>query len=157
MFFDGAAQELSSQRVVLRVRFYDVDRKALVTVKVGRCGAGIVAWSRQCGPPERGEAGGAGGASAAAARMPPSAARATLLALLASWPARVQGKQVLSDGIGRAPEEEHEVDPAAARAFLLDPARLLNLGTPLLEKLKRWAARTSGGMVGGLAARRRGS
>ena len=34
-FFDGAQKELSSQRVVLRVRFYNVDHKALITVKVG--------------------------------------------------------------------------------------------------------------------------
>jgi uncharacterized protein YjbK len=47
-----------------------------------------------------------------------------------------QGKQVLQDGIGRAPEEEEGVDPAAARSFLSDPAQLLNLGTPLLESLK---------------------
>ena len=32
-FFDGAAKELSSQRVVLRLRFYDKDRKAVITVK----------------------------------------------------------------------------------------------------------------------------
>lgn len=34
-FFDGTAQELSSHRVVLRVRFYNKDRKAVVTLKVG--------------------------------------------------------------------------------------------------------------------------
>jgi len=32
-FFDGANKELSSQRVVLRVRFYDRTRKALITCK----------------------------------------------------------------------------------------------------------------------------
>lgn len=32
-FFDGAAAELSSRRVVLRLRFYDTDRKAVITVK----------------------------------------------------------------------------------------------------------------------------
>lgn len=79
-FFDGSGQELSSKRVVLRVRFYNKDAKALITVK---------------------------------------------------------GKQVLQDGIGRAPEEEEATDPAAARAFLSEPCKLLNLGTPLLEGLKR--------------------
>ncbi len=49
----------------------------------------------------------------------------------------VQGKQVLQDGIGRAPEEEEQVDPAVARSFLTQPAKLLALGTPLLEGLKR--------------------
>lgn len=78
-FFDGTGQELSSRRVVLRVRFYDVDKKAVITVK---------------------------------------------------------GKQVLQDGIGRAPEEEEAVGPAAARAFFTNPAQLLSLGTPLLEGLK---------------------
>lgn len=33
-FFDGPNQELSSRRVVLRVRFYNKDKKALVTLKV---------------------------------------------------------------------------------------------------------------------------
>lgn len=78
-FFDGAGQELSSRRVVLRVRFYNQDQKAVITVK---------------------------------------------------------GKQVLQDGIGRAPEEEEPADPSLARSFLADPAKLLGLGTPLLEGLK---------------------
>lgn len=33
-FFDGPNQELNSRRVVLRVRTYDVDKKATVTLKV---------------------------------------------------------------------------------------------------------------------------
>ena len=33
-FFDGAGQELSSKRVVLRVRFYGGDKKAVLTLKV---------------------------------------------------------------------------------------------------------------------------
>jgi hypothetical protein len=45
-FFDGAAQELSSRRVVLRVRFYDKDAKAVITVKVG-------CWAGQSGTPRR--------------------------------------------------------------------------------------------------------
>jgi uncharacterized protein YjbK len=32
-FFDGAGRELSNKRVVLRLRFYDTDRKALLTCK----------------------------------------------------------------------------------------------------------------------------
>lgn len=34
-FFDGSEQELGQQRVVLRLRFYNKDRKAVVTLKVG--------------------------------------------------------------------------------------------------------------------------
>ena len=45
-FFDGPSQELTSKRVVLRVRFYDEDAKAVITVKVGGRagveGAGVV-------------------------------------------------------------------------------------------------------------------
>lgn len=33
-FFDGPAKELNSRFVVLRVRFYDVDKKAVLTLKV---------------------------------------------------------------------------------------------------------------------------
>lgn len=32
-FFDGAKKELSSKRIVLRVRIYDTDRKATITLK----------------------------------------------------------------------------------------------------------------------------
>jgi len=32
-FFDGPGKELASQRAVLRVRFYDTDRRALITLK----------------------------------------------------------------------------------------------------------------------------
>jgi hypothetical protein len=35
-FFDGSAQELGSRRAVLRIRFYDTDRKAVLTLKVRR-------------------------------------------------------------------------------------------------------------------------
>ncbi|GAB4823572.1 hypothetical protein N2152v2_010618 [Parachlorella kessleri] len=78
-FFDGSKQELSSQRVVLRVRFYGIDKKAVITLK---------------------------------------------------------GRQVLKDGIGRAPEEEEGVDPLQARVFLTDPSRLLHLDIPLMAKLR---------------------
>ena len=79
-FFDGAQKELSSQKVVLRVRFYGGDQKAVITVK---------------------------------------------------------GKQVLKDGIGRAPEEEEEVDPAVAREFIRDSSALLTYDkSPLMQKLK---------------------
>lgn len=33
-FFDGAKRELSSQRTVVRCRFYNVDKRALLTIKV---------------------------------------------------------------------------------------------------------------------------
>ncbi len=78
-FFDGAQKELSSQKVVLRVRFYGTDQKAVITVK---------------------------------------------------------GKQVLKDGIGRAPEEEEEVDPILAREFIKDSGALLAYDSKLVQKLK---------------------
>ena len=79
-FFDGAEKELSSQKVVLRVRFYGADERAVITVK---------------------------------------------------------GKQVLKDGIGRAPEEEEDVDPAAAREFIKDSSALLAYNdSKIVQKLK---------------------
>ena len=33
-FFDGADQELSSRHTVLRCRFYNIDKRALLTIKV---------------------------------------------------------------------------------------------------------------------------
>ena len=47
---------------------------------------------------------------------------------------------MLQDGIGRSPEEEEPVDPAAAREFVRDPARLLAHASPLIDKLKRQGA-----------------
>lgn len=34
-FFDGSNKELNAQKTVLRVRFYNGDEKAVLTVKVG--------------------------------------------------------------------------------------------------------------------------
>ena len=33
-FFDGAKRELSSKRTVVRCRFYNIDKRALLTIKV---------------------------------------------------------------------------------------------------------------------------
>eukprot|EP01024_Parvocaulis_polyphysoides_P054621 TRINITY_DN5525_c0_g6_i1.p2 TRINITY_DN5525_c0_g6~~TRINITY_DN5525_c0_g6_i1.p2 ORF type:complete len:198 (-),score=33.02 TRINITY_DN5525_c0_g6_i1:332-925(-) len=79
-FFDGQNKELSAQRVVLRLRFYNKDEKAVVTIK---------------------------------------------------------GRQVLKDGVGRASEQEADVDPNLAREFLNNPEGLLNLDIALMKELKR--------------------
>lgn len=80
-FFDGSKQELSLQRVVLRVRFYDTDKKAVITLK---------------------------------------------------------GRQVLKDGVGRASEEEEDVDPILARSFISDPSMLLHLDSALMKRLREY-------------------
>jgi uncharacterized protein YjbK len=36
-FFDGLNKELNSRLVVLRLRFYDTDKKAVLTLKVCAC------------------------------------------------------------------------------------------------------------------------
>jgi hypothetical protein len=41
-FFDGPGRELSSKRVVLRLRFYDTDKKAVLTLKVRTALLGLV-------------------------------------------------------------------------------------------------------------------
>lgn len=51
-------------------------------------------------------------------------------------PPPLQGRQVLKDGIGRAPEEEEGVDPVEARTFLTDPSKLLHLDSPLMGRLR---------------------
>lgn len=58
-FFDGVDGELSSQRVVLRCRFYNHDKRAIVTLKVlahGRCHSwgrlsSIHCWADRLGRP----------------------------------------------------------------------------------------------------------
>lgn len=140
-FFDGAGQELSSKRVVLRVRFYDVDRKAVLTVKVGAVGAGPF-WPAVGGclpaggetAPMRACAGAQAQPPCPGGAVPGAISQHTTLRRCSSAP---QGKQVLQGGIGRATEEEEPLEPLAARRYLQDPSALLALGTPLMEKLKR--------------------
>lgn len=184
-FFDGAGQELSSRRVVLRVRFYNHDKKAVITVKVrallwvllggcwarppeARCAAAthlpvpthhVLAVQASALRPaaltgaaadQRAVAHGRGtcGSVPPLVFAPPCNSRAPTPP---THHAPLQGKQVLQDGIGRAPEQEEEADPALARSFLAEPAKLLGLGTPLLEGLKRWGA--GGGCAGQRASR----
>ena len=40
-------------------------------------------------------------------------------------------------GVGRAEELEEDVDPKAARSFLGEPDKLLNLNSPLMKKIKQ--------------------
>ena len=52
-FFDGVKGELSSQRVVLRCRFYNTDKRAIMTLKVLACGLHSMAAccsAQQCRP-----------------------------------------------------------------------------------------------------------
>ena len=49
LFFDGADQELSSRHTVVRCRFYNTDKRALLTIKVRsrtRCSPSEPRWSR---------------------------------------------------------------------------------------------------------------
>lgn len=120
-FFDGAAQELTSNRVVLRVRFYNRDAKAVITVKA----SGRMEWRQRTERAQGGRQHACAGCSECAAAgshscpaPPPGSPSCRPPASLPRPPRRLQGKQVLKDGIGRAPEEEEGVDPALARQFL---------------------------------------
>lgn len=66
----------------------------------------------------------------------------------------LQGKQVLKDGIGRAPEEEEPVDPALARQFL-QVCCCFSSGCSNLTWLGRMAFR-AGSCVGGACRPRPG-
>jgi hypothetical protein len=48
----------------------------------------------------------------------------------------MQGRQVLKDGVGRGTEEQFTTDPVAAREFLTNPNKILELDDPLITKLK---------------------
>jgi adenylate cyclase class IV len=63
-FFDGPNQELTSRRCVMRLRFFNTDEKAVITVK---------------------------------------------------------GKMAVTDGVGRAQEDEAAVDPVIARGYAKHP------------------------------------
>lgn len=51
----------------------------------------------------------------------------------------LQGRQELHEGIGRGTEEEEDLDPVAAREFLTTPSKLLQLDSPLVQKVRRFA------------------
>lgn len=58
-FFDGPASELNSKRVVVRVRLYNKDQKATLTIKVGARGLCVVVmhergWLQVCGTTREG-------------------------------------------------------------------------------------------------------
>lgn len=80
-FFDGTQGELSGNRCVMRLRFFNTDEKAVLTVK---------------------------------------------------------GKMVMSEGVGRAEENEEEVDVGRARSeFLLNPSIMLDLDISPVNAAKR--------------------
>lgn len=79
-FFDGEKGELSGNRCIMRLRFFNVDEKAVLTVK---------------------------------------------------------GKMIVSEGVGRAEEEEAEVDVKLARSeYLQDPSEILKLDIPPVQAAK---------------------
>jgi uncharacterized protein YjbK len=47
-FFDGPKKELSAQRSVLRCRFYNGDKRALVTLKARHTAAAVYFWLLFC-------------------------------------------------------------------------------------------------------------
>lgn len=81
-FYDGPNGELSRNRTILRVRWFNEDEKVVITVK---------------------------------------------------------GRMAVQDGVGRAVEDESEVDVATAKHFHEDPARILQLQLPVIQALKACA------------------
>jgi hypothetical protein len=158
-FFDGSQQELGQQRVVLRLRFYNKDKKAVVTLKVcegrqaGRkerfawccCSwpggqhelllrlyCAVLAPSRIIRP--------VAAVPTRGSRMPAPAMLAAPVSFSAIWvppTPPIQGKQILVDGIGRASEVEAPVDAVAARAYLQQPDGLLGLDIAPIKALKQ--------------------
>ena len=49
----------------------------------------------------------------------------------------LQGGQVITDGVGRGSEVEDDVDPVAAREFLSDPDKLLQVDLPFIKELQK--------------------
>jgi adenylate cyclase class IV len=82
LFYDGPNHELSSQRTVLRVRWFNDDEKVVITVK---------------------------------------------------------GKMAVTDGVGRAAEDEDEVPMATARQFEADASKILSVDLPVINSLKECA------------------
>ncbi|GAQ78699.1 hypothetical protein KFL_000170450 [Klebsormidium nitens] len=78
VFFDGANEELSANRAILRFRFFNGDDKCIITVKK---------------------------------------------------------KTILTDGVGRSEELEEEIEPALARACVVEPSKVLTAGSPLLNQM----------------------
>lgn len=53
------------------------------------------------------------------------------------WSGNPQGGQVITDGVGRGSEVEDDVDPVAARDFLSDPDKLLQVDLPFIKELHK--------------------
>ena len=51
----------------------------------------------------------------------------------------LQGRQALVNGVGRATEEEEDIDPALAREALRDPSKLFSTGSDLINNLLKCA------------------
>ena len=54
-------------------------------------------------------------------------------------PPLLQGRQALVGGVGRATEEEEDIDPALAREALRDPSKLMSTGSDLINNLLKCA------------------
>lgn len=119
-FFDGSRQELTSSQSVLRCRFYNTDKRALLTCKVHNC------YLLQRDPPCRLRYNDCPMHEHAASSAP------TLL-----LPSIAQGKQELVGGIGRGTELETDIDPIKARELLQHPDGLLQLKIDFVDNLCR--------------------
>lgn len=83
-FYDGPNRELSSNKTILRMRWFNDNEKVVITMK---------------------------------------------------------GKMAVQDGVGRAEEDESEVDVADAKRCHADPSQILKLQLPVVEALKACALR----------------
>ena len=142
-FFDGPNKELNSRLVVLRLRFYDTDKKAVLTLKVGLAGAlscclpACCQHAVQCCVVSALQASPSTACICCPAHCNPGHECSGCVPSCAVCCVWLQGKQILQDGIGRATEIEEELDAADARRFLQQPSELLKLPSELMQNLAR--------------------
>ena len=48
---------------------------------------------------------------------------------------KLQGQQIVKDGVGRGSEVEEDIDPINARKFLMDPQQLYSLPSDILQPI----------------------
>ncbi len=138
VFFDGPGAELNSKRVVVRVRLYNKDQKATLTVKVR------AAWHPPADDLNTRQLTQQGLANPLISHLslthPSLTSHLSLTHLSRQKNDKWQGEQILKDGIGRAAETEEPLAPADARRFISEPSALLAHDSAIVRQLARWAA-----------------
>lgn len=136
-FFDGANEEFSSRRTIVRVRLYNTDEKATLTVKVGSSDECLYSGPKTASPIDP-SLSVYGWASCRLMHRFTSTHSNQSVWSQYTHTTRPQGEAILVDGISTVPEQEEPLEPSAAREIVQQPAQLLQLPSAMFSKLLQY-------------------